>query len=331
MAASKRAGGVHAIVGDGRAGFDSYRAEEAVQGILTSFLGADATEVESVRGDETTWTRVLDSARTPSLFAPRRAVVVRGAEALKGEAQGLAAYLADPNPDVVLVLLAAKPDGRRAAWKAVLAKATVTKMEPLKGKALRTYVSQELRRRKLPLTDDALDELIERVGQDLRRLIGEIEKLDAFWDGKAALSAETVAAVSGRGLAPPLYRLGDALLARRSGEVVALTEEVLGEGEAGPLVLGALYRALRQVRGIHALGSRSSRQDLAARLRIPPFKVDDVVQASRRWPDADLRRAVQAFGRADRLMKLGRDARVVLCAAIVEACGGAGTAATRRP
>ncbi len=318
----KSAACFHAIVGDGRTGFDSHRAEESLATILEKFLGAGGAEVETLRGDETTWVRVLDSARTPSLFAPRRAVVVRGAEALKGDAQGLGEYLDDPNPNVVVVLVAAKPDGRRVAWKTVLAKANVVKVEPLKGRALRGHVVQELQRRKLPLTDDALDELIERVGQDLRRLLGEVEKLEAFWDGKGAISAETVAAVSGRGLAPPLYRLGDALLSRQVGGLLALTEEVLAEGESGPLVLGALYRALRQVHGVHALGgARAGRQALASRLRIPPFKIDDVLAAARRWPEQDLRRAVRAFGRADRQMKLGRDPRVVLCAVVVEACG----------
>lgn len=320
--AARRPEAVHAIVGDGRSGFDSYRAEEALQGIVAGFLGEGSHEVETLRGDETSWARLLDSARSSSLFTPRRAVVVRGAEALKGDAQGLQEYLADPNPDVVVILVAAKPDGRRTAWKTILAKGRVVKMGPLKGQALRSHVAQELRRRKLPLTEEALDELIERVGQDLRRLLGEVDKLEAFWDGKAPLSADAVTAVSGRGLTPPLYRLGDALLFRRVEEVLALTEDVLGEGESGPLVLGSLYRALRQIRGVHALGAkRRGREELASRLRIPPFKVDDVIAAAKRWPERDLRKAAEAFGRADRQVKLGRDPRVVLCAAVTEACG----------
>ena len=52
---------------------------------------------------------------------------------------------------MTLVLLAAKPDKRRVAWKRYLAEATVTSAEPKRGAALRAYVSDELRRRGLRL------------------------------------------------------------------------------------------------------------------------------------------------------------------------------------
>ncbi len=92
-------------------GADSLLAEEALARILAEHLGegvADAVEV--LRGEDTSWARVLDDVRTGSLFAPRRAVVVRNAEGLKGEDEGVASYLEDPTPGVLLVLLAAMPD-----------------------------------------------------------------------------------------------------------------------------------------------------------------------------------------------------------------------------
>jgi DNA polymerase-3 subunit delta len=322
VAGGRQRAAVHAIVGDAKAGFDSYRAEECLEGILGESLGAERHEaVQVFRGDETTWGRILDSARMSSLFSPRRAIVVRSAEAIKGDAEELEAYLEDPNPDVTLVFIAAKPDGRKAAWKRLLQKATVAKVEPLKGRSLRTYVTQELQRRQLVLRPEALEELLERVGQDLRRLMGEIDKLVAFSDGAEPLTADTVSAVLGRGLAPPLYRVGDALAARRAAEVISLADSLMDEGESAILILGALFRALRQVRGARGLSaSRGRRQEMASRLRIPPFKVDDVVAAARLWAEPDLKRAMTAFGRADRLLKTGGEPRVVLSAAVVEAC-----------
>lgn len=293
--------------------------------LLAAAVGPDrADAVEVLRGDETTWTSVLEAARTGSLFAPRRAVVVRGADALKGEGEELAACLDDPVPGVNLIFMATKPDKRRSAWKLILERASVVPVEPLKGRALRAWVVEHLRRRKLALSDEGLEELLERVGQDLRRLVGEIDKLEAFGKGERALEAEDVAAVLGRGLGRPLYRLGDAMGARRPVLVLELLDEALAEGEAPLKVLGVLHRALRQVRGARSLReARASREEVIARLGLLPFKAGAVLEASSRWSDQDLAAAFSALERADRRLKYGAEPRVALAAAVAEACGGA--------
>lgn len=306
------------------AGADTHLAELALEAVLSATVG-DGDRSDSVtvlRGDETGWGRVLEAARTGSLFAPRRAVVVRGADAMKGDGDELLAYLDDPSPGTALVLLAAKPDKRKVLWKRLMERATVHGADPLKGRALRGYIVEQVRRRKLGLGDAALEELIERVGQDLRRAMGEMDKLEAFAVGrKGALSAEDVAAVLGRGMGQPLYRISDALCARRPEKVLSLMEAVLEDGEPPLKILGTLHRALRQVRGAIALReSRAPRDTVAARLGIMPFKVGDILDASRSWSDAELKAAFAALDRADRRVKSGGDPRSALTSAVVEAC-----------
>ena len=49
---------------------------------------------------------------------------------------------------------------------------------------------------------------MEAVGQDLRRLMGELDKLEAFAIGrKEPLTADDVSAVLGRALGQPIYRM----------------------------------------------------------------------------------------------------------------------------
>jgi DNA polymerase-3 subunit delta len=304
------------------AGADSFLAEEALESLLAAAVGGDrADSVQVFRGDEASWTRVVEAARTGSLFAARRAVVVRNADALKGDGEDMVAYLEDPSPDVSVILLTAKPDKRKTVWKRLMDGASVVPAEPLKGRALRSRVAESVRRRRLPLRDDGLEELLERVGQDLRRLMGELDKLEAF-GGSAPLSAEDVAAVLGRGMAPPLYRLGDAFASRRGRETLEILQSLLEEGEVPLKVLGTFHRSLRQVRGALALrGSRSAREELVSRLGVMPFKVGDVLEASRRWSDDDLRRAFAALDVADRRMKSGGEPGTALAAAVAEACG----------
>ena len=306
-------------------GADSLLAEETLDRLLSEHLGeARQDAVTTLRGEETTWLRLLESARTGSLFAPQRAVVVRNAELLKGEDDAVSAYLEDPTPGLLLVLLAVKPDKRKAVWKRILEKAAVTPADPLKGRALRAHVQDRLRRRKLALSDEALEELLERVGQDLRRLVGEIDKLEAFGAGrKGPLTAEDVAAVSGRGLTAPLYKVSDAFAARRLDVVLSLMEDALEDGLAPLLILATLHRAVRQVRGAKALQeARAPQDEIIRRLGLLPFKVRDVLESARRWSDPELAAVLRALDVADRRIKLGAEPRSALLAAV---------AAARRP
>jgi DNA polymerase-3 subunit delta len=334
MARASRPGPIQAIVGE-----DTYLAEEALEKVLAAAIGDDRQDaLQVLYGDEAKWEEVLGAARTGSLFVARRAIVVRRAELLKyGSAAGgdddpVEAYAADPPPDVTLVLLAARPDRRRNPWKKLLPKAAVHDASPRKGRALRAHVEEELRGRGLRFAPDALNELISEVGQDLRRLMGEVDKLEAFAGGRKEISADDVAAVLGRGLGQPLYLLSDAYASRDVSASLELVERLLGDGEEGLRILSTLHRSLRQVRGARAMReARVPRDEIGAKL-LPPnmqFKLDALLEASRRWSEAELRRGLAALGRADRRMKRGGDAATTLVAAVAESCGGGATWSSR--
>lgn len=198
--AKGKAAGVYFV-----AGADARLAEEALEELIAAALGPQREHgLEVMRGDETTWGKVLEAARTGSLFVQKRVVVVRNADALKGDGDGLSAYLDDPTPELTLVIVATKPDKRKAVWRALSERATLRSADPLKGRALRAHVVERVKRRGLRLTDEGLFELLERVGQSLQRLTGELDKLEAFALGDARpLGADAVALVLGRGLARP--------------------------------------------------------------------------------------------------------------------------------
>jgi DNA polymerase III delta subunit len=109
-------------------------------------------------------------------------------------------------------------------------------------------------------------------------------------------------------------------------------ERLLGDGEEPLRILSTLHRSVRQVRAARALGAaRLPREQIGARL-LPQnvqFKLDALLEASRRWSEPDLRRALAALGEADRRLKTGGDGQTALVAAVAESCGG-GVAWPRR-
>ena len=347
MAPSARPAPIQAVVGE-----DSYLAEAALERVLAAAVPGDRQEsVRVLYGDESRWEDVLAAARSGSLFAASRAVVVRRAELLKyaqtpkgddaddapargkgkarAEEDPVEAYLASPAPDATLVIVASRPDKRRKPWKSLLATAEVHDAAPKRGRALRSHVEEELRRRGLRLPREVLDLLIVEVGQDLRRLMGEVDKLEAWVEGRAEITVEDVSELLGRGLGQPLYLLSDAFAARDLPRTLELLERLLGEGEQGPLVVAALHRSLRQVRG--ALAMRAAgvpAAQVGARL-LPPnmqFKLESLLTAARRWSEADIARATSRLEETDRAIKLGGDTAVALTSAVVAAGGGRGSA-----
>ena len=329
-----------AIVG-GKAGFDSFLAEEHLERKLSAAVGEErADSVEVFRGEESGWGRVLSALRTGSLFATRRAVVFKNADLIRSKADdgedesaGILAWIEDPTPDVVLVLMAAKPDMRRKIWKAA-SKGELLSAEPLRGKALESYVQQHLGTRGLSLDGEAFAELVERVGQDLRRLVGEVEKLQAFAGERKRLTLADIEAVLGRGLSRPLWELSDATGDRDAPRTLRLLEGLMDDGEEPLRLLATLYRSLRQVRLARGLGDEKvPRGDLASRMGLPPplaFKADRILDAARRWPAGRLEQALATLRKADEALKRSAEPRATLAAAVAVACGGKGRGGDRR-
>jgi DNA polymerase-3 subunit delta len=329
---AREEGRIHLVAG-GRA-FDSFLAERQVDAIVRERLGeAPGEALEVFRGEDSTWAAICDAARTGSLFAEQRVVVVRRAEALRGDGAEMVAYAGSPNPSVTLVLVAASVDRRRSVWKKLSDVAEVSSAEPLKGARLAAFVRDELRRRDLRIEEDGIEDLLDRVGQDLRRLAGELDKLEAFGGESRVLSAVDVTTVLGRGMAPPLYLLADAFADRQTRRALELTERLLDEGEDALRILATLYRSLRQVRCASGLReARVPQEGMAERLGLPPnmaFKVQAIVGASRKWSAAALRRATTVLGEWDRRLKRGANPRAALTAAIVASCGASPTGGGR--
>jgi DNA polymerase-3 subunit delta len=312
------ASGVFAIIGA-----DSYLAEEALARLLASSVGADADEAtEILHGEDASWAAVADAARSRSLFSLKRAVIVRRADEIKGSGEELERYLSDPAPETTLILLAKKPDRRLTVWKRILAKASVVAADPLKGRALRSYVNERIRSRGIPIGEEGIQELLDRVGIDLRRLMGELDKLESYAGRDAkSLGADEVSAVLGKGFASPLYRVADALCEKQSSQVLALVEELLEEGEAPLRILATFHRALRQLQAAADKSrNRGDSRELVVRMGIPPFKLDALTRAARRWTEGELRRALRELFTADRRLKTGAPPRAALAAAVLGCC-----------
>jgi DNA polymerase-3 subunit delta len=224
--------------------------------------------------------QALSEARTPPFGAGARLVLLQRSpfcQQCPAElGQQLEASLALIPPDCHLVLVqSAKPDGRLRTTKALqaLVKSGQASERSFQLPAVWDGAGQlELVQRTasemgLKLAPAAAEALAEAIGSDSARLASELEKLSLHAGGGSAgagrpITAEAVRALVG-GVSTSSLAVGDALLAGRPADAIALVDALLAANEPALRIVAALSSQIRGWLWV-ALLDQAGQQDVNA-------------------------------------------------------------------
>jgi DNA polymerase-3 subunit delta len=254
--------------------------------------------------------QVLESLRTPSLFGGRRVVVLRDVEQLPAEAQReLAQYLGDPSPTGLLVLVAARPIPKLA--QAVRGAGRVIDAGRGRRGDVLTWLREQSRKAGLKASSDALNALLEAVGEERMALARALEELAlAFGSGSAEgrdardardarIGAEEVRRQF-RGRADVrIFGFVDAVADRQTGPALEALHRLVRQGEAPYALFWTLSRHFRQLLSVGDQGPAL----VARSLGMPDWRAEKLVRQARGFPAGALVRAYRALADADRRMK----------------------------
>jgi DNA polymerase-3 subunit delta len=191
----------------------------------------------SVAGDDPmTLAQLLDVANTASFFGGRRFTLfmVNPPKILKKDVERLNAYVSDPSPDSVFVML----------YNGVLSKDAREKFKALKPLSLDIreseiphWIKQRGRLKGLEISDEASDYLIGLIGPDLGLLSSEIEKISLI--GKQSIGVDEIAEIATGARLYSIFDLVDALR-ERDAEKVFTIYKTLRETAEDYSLIGAL-------------------------------------------------------------------------------------------
>ncbi|MGH7578803.1 MAG: DNA polymerase III subunit delta [Gemmatimonadales bacterium] len=171
---------------------------------------------------------------TLPMMAERRVVVLREIEGLKRKPKvrgALLAYLGQPAPDTVLVLI--QGANEEAEDKEIARAAVTVACQPLPEDRVLKWLDRRARGLGVELPDDAARHLVRAVGGELASLAAELDKLAALPAGEP-LTVERVGELVGVRHGETVFDWRDAVLEDRPGPAVRLLGPLLDQpGNSG--------------------------------------------------------------------------------------------------
>jgi len=247
---------------------------------------------------------LLQAAESPGLtFGTRLLLVVNGHKWKVKARQQVVAYLQDPMPDTCVAIEAETLAASDALFKAVKKLGGVLPYDLPKKYAMAGWVTKQAKTHRLHISAAVAKHLLHRCGNDPRhaeRLDREIEKLASYCRGGEATESD-VDAVCTPDDDEVIFSLMDAVGHRQRARSFALLEALYASGNSKNDANGVLYSLKRHVETLDLAADLPSgdRSRAAAALKVPPWKVDEVLAQARRFDRRRLGRAYRALAEAE--------------------------------
>jgi DNA polymerase-3 subunit delta len=315
-------------------GPEEYLIEEEIQKLLNQTLSQKERgfNLHLFNGEEHSIQEIVQTAQTLPMFSQYRFVLIRDADHLDEEqVEALMAYIKKPSPNTCLVL-----DGQTIGpWKKhrkeIEKVGKVTEYTRLKGRALVSWMKNRMSEKGKTLSEEAVDYLVEVVGDHLYDLDNALEKVflsvgekqrielsdveEITSDVKISTVFDLTDAIGHRNLEKALGILGKAM---ESGTISFKKEEESPKKDPVPLLLNMISKQYWSMLVIKQMSS-SHRDvgDIAKELGTSPWIIKKLIDQGKNFSEASLMEGIQKCHQTDLAVKRSRGPKDLLMEKLV--------------
>lgn len=308
-------------------GPDEFRMERFLSKVRESFIPESSRDfnLEVCYGDEGDPSEIVNHARTIPFLASNRMIIVRRTqEFTTDQLDKFLPYLDDPSPTTCLIFISPRTDFKRRFYKKIRASGFAVNFSELKSNQIVPWIRRTGKELGLNIDSQACIYLQQVVGNRLRDLYSEVEKLQLRY-GSGDIGKEQVRELAIHGRIYSIFELMDALSDKDRSESLSVLNRFLEEEDkrSGPLqFLGMLNRQmglLWQTKTI--LENNGKTKDVASKLGLIPFSASKLIKQSKHWTPDELEEGISLLFMADRLLKAGSRPGPILESLILSLCG----------
>ncbi len=267
-------------------GEEDLLAEEGTRMIIDAGLAEPSSgfDLDVLYGPDSNARAVISVARSFPMMSERRIVVVRDFDHLASK-ELVEAYARQPSQTTSLILVASKPDLRTKPYPVLKETAIWVKCSPPRDNDIPGWIAMSARKRRREITLDACRLMQHYVGNALREIENELEKLFIFVGEKKEIDESDISEVVGMSRQYNIFELQKAIGRRDVKRSFEILERVLQAGHPAVMIVAALTRFFIKLYKIHTLRRlRVSEREIADAIKANPMYIKEHLATAEQHP-----------------------------------------------
>jgi DNA polymerase-3 subunit delta len=232
-------------------------------------------------GKQTDPVEVVDAAMSAPFLGERRLIILSDTGFLKSS--NLIADRIAEFPETTYVLFFEKEcDSRNKLFKYVEKEGHVANFEPLRDTDTVSFIANRLQRYGLRISEADAKFLVEQCGNDLTALANELDKIASYCDGREAVTAEDIRALTPTLSQGQMFRMIDAIVAGNRRQAMSLYRDLLLDQTPAVVILRNLINNFYNFSMVMRLSRKGlSAFEIGQQARLPSGAVSRFLKAAR--------------------------------------------------
>lgn len=309
-------------------GPNEFLMEKALEGLKTLIPEpARAFNLEIFYGDEAEPSEILTRAASVPFLASSRLIIIRRAEGFTTEElEHFVPYLKHPAESTCLVFVSTKADFKKGFFKAIRSAGKAVYFENLKDSQVPQWIRRVANELGLKMDLQSCLYLQQVTGNELKDLKGELEKVRIRF-GAGSVTLEQVKETVSHHRSFTIFELVGLVSEKKCGESLVALARFLQEEDKkyAPLsLIGMLNRQIRLLFQIKASLERGGKKrEVEEILGNARFSANVFLTLAAQWSFEELRRGLEVLYEADRQIKTGSSAKMILENVMLRLCSQA--------
>lgn len=298
-------------------GEDNYRSREKLKEIVSAYKQKNPSQLsfQTIQGKDLDLDRVRNFLETQSMFSEVKLLVVTDVYNAKKNIKRRLLDLFEKlgvfksKHEVVVVYESCAPDKRTKFYKTLTKKGKAQEFQHLKGRGLKDWIKNKVKKRGLNIGPQACKTLMEAVGSNLWQMEQEVDKLASYVlaQGGKEIKPKHVSQCVTPGIETDIFKTIDVLGQRNQKKALALLKKHLVKGESELKILGMFVFQFRNLLRIKDLLQRGTPYGkLKEKTGLHPFVVKKSASLSKNFTLPELKRIFEKLFELDLGIKTGK-------------------------